>query len=155
MNYEVIPLKKIGPVFLGMLRKDVRSTLGIQPYVFRKGADSSSLSEAYHESCFQVFYDEDDRVEYIEVSSGGAAFVTVYGGKDVFETRASDLVDLVSKEAPFDSEHPELGYSYIFPRLELSLWRPAMPEDEQDPEGQYFSTIGIGKRGYYSERLRE
>jgi hypothetical protein len=76
----------------------------------------------------------------------------MYKGHDVFETKAQDLVNFISQEAPYDPDDPEIGFSYVFPILELALWRPVKPEDEDDPEGQYFSTIGIGCQGYLSAR---
>jgi hypothetical protein len=74
----------------------------------------------------------------------------VYKGKKVFQIKADDLVHLIAEDAPYDPTDPELGYAYVFPHLALSIWRPVIPENDSDPEGQYFSTIGVGKRGYYS-----
>ena len=50
------------------------------------------------------------------------------------------------------SEDPEVGYSYIFPSLELSVWRPPLPNNTSDPDGRCFRTIGVGRKGYYSEK---
>lgn len=152
--YEVIPLKGIGPVLLGMSREEVRSVMGMPIRSYKKTRDACTLTDVYHEGCFQVFFDEHERVEYIELSSPDDLFIAVYKGKGVFQTKADDLVDLISEDAPFDPEAPEIGYAYVFPQLELSVWRPVLPHDENDLEGQYFSTIGIGKRGYYSSRYR-
>jgi hypothetical protein len=153
-TYEVIPLRGIGPVFLDMSREQVRSAMGMQPRSFKKSFAGSDLADAYHEGGFQVFYDKEDRVEYIELSSLDSSFIAVYKGGLVFHTKASDLVDLISKDTPFDPDDPELGYGYVFPALELSLWRPIKPESDDDLEGQYFSTIGVGRRGYYSRVSR-
>ncbi len=146
--YEVIPLKGIGPVLLGMSREEVHLAMGMPTCSFKKCPAAPNLTEAYHKGGFQVFFDEHDRVEYIELSSLDDSFTAVYKGKEVFQTKAEDLVDFISQDAPFDPEDPEIGYSYVFPQLELSVWRPCLPED--DPEGEYFSTIGVGRRGYYS-----
>ncbi len=148
--YEVIPLKGVGPVLLGMSREEVHSVMGLPEKSFRLFADDPNLTDAYHESGFQVFYDKDDRVEHIELLSLDDSFVAIYKGKDVFRTRADELVAFISQDAPFDPEYPEPGCLYVFPQLELSLWRPFLPEDESDPEGQYFSGIAIGKQGYWS-----
>ena len=61
-------------------------------------------------------------------------------------------MNFISQEAPYDPEDPEFEFIYVFPKLERALWRPLNPEDEDDPEGQYFSTIGIGRQGYFSAR---
>ncbi len=54
--------------------------------------------------------------------------------------------DYLSERAKFDETDPELGYSYIFPDIELSIWRPNIDDE-------FFSTIGIGQKGYYSETI--
>lgn len=151
--YGVIPLKGIGPVLLGMSREEVRSVMGIPIESYRETC-TRTLIDVYHKGGFRVFYDEDDRVEYIELSSLDDSFTAVYKGKEVFQTKAEDLVDFISQDAPFDPEYPEPGCLYVFPQLELSLWRPFLPEDESDPEGQYFSAIGIAKQGYWSITYR-
>ena len=71
----------------------------------------------------------------------------IYQDLDVFTTVAEQVVQHITQQASFDADDPELGYSYIFPALDLSLWRPDLPED--NPGSQYFATIGIGKAGYY------
>jgi hypothetical protein len=150
VEYEVVPHEGIGPIVFGMSREQSRAAMGTTPETFRKSGHDATETDAYHHSAFQVFFDK-DIVEYIELSADESVTAT-YKGRNVFETKAQELVDLVSREAPYDPEDPELGYSYIFPKLELALWRPLKPESEDDPEGRYFSTIGIGRQGYFSAR---
>jgi hypothetical protein len=145
--YEVIPLKAIGPILLGMSREESRSAMGIQPDTFRK-ADSATLTDAYDLQGFHVYFDEDERVEYIEIFP--SRMPAMYKGVSVFETKADDLVAEISKDAQCDKDDPELGFSYVFPELELSLWRGMIPESEDDVEDDYFSSLGIGRKGYYS-----
>ena len=147
--YEVAPLKGVGSILLGMSRAGSRSAMGVSPETFRKSTADEFLTDAYNDSAFQVFFDAKETVEYIELSSGGPIPV-VYKGISVFETQADELIEIISLDAPCDQNDPELGYSYIFPRLELSLWRPVIPESQNDEDGRYFSTIGIGRKGYYS-----
>jgi hypothetical protein len=149
-QYDVVPLRGVGPVLLGMVREEVHVVMGPQSQLLQKVTDDASTIEAYHEGGFQVFFDESDEVEYIELSSFDHSFAAMYRGREVFTTRARELLDLISAEASFDPEDPEIGYSYIFPELQLSLWRPVILEDDEDSEGRYFSTIGIGRHGYYS-----
>lgn len=47
--------------------------------------------------------------------------------------------------AKHDDDDPELGFSYIFPSLELAFWRPGDDDDEEP----HFATVGIGVRGYF------
>jgi hypothetical protein len=143
LSYEVIPGVGVGPVRLGMTRAQVRAGMSQEPERFRKSPGDSYHVDAFHQAAFQVFYAGDEpRVEYIELSRG-QEFNTVYRGVEVFSMSAQDLVAMVSRDARVDDSDPELD-SYIFPDLELSLWRP-------DEEDRGFSTIGIGIRGYYSD----
>lgn len=149
-EYQVVPKVGIGPVKLGMHRAEVHSLMGTPPVGFRKTETERYETDAYHQNGFQVFYAGDEpRVEYIELSRD-SGFVVYYKGIDVFGTKAEDIVNLIAQDAPFDQNDQELGYSYVFPALELCVWRPVVPESEDDPDGRYFSTIGIGVAGYYS-----
>jgi hypothetical protein len=152
--YEVRPLRGVGPVLFGMSREEIRSAMGVPTKAYRK-TGACTLIDAYHRGGFQVFYDEHDRVEYIELSPLDDSFTPVYKGTEVFKMKMGDLTNLISQDAPFDPEDPELGYTYVFPQLEIGVWRPVVPEDDNDPEVQHFSAIGVGKRGYYSSGYRD
>jgi hypothetical protein len=131
--YEVIPLKGVGSVLLGMSREQSRAAMGVLPVTFRKGSDDRALTDAYDEAKFQVFLDEKDTVEYIELSAVSTT-PTIYKGIPVFETQADELIEIISCDAAYDEKDPELGYSYVFPLLELSVWRPLIPESQDDEE---------------------
>jgi len=152
-RYTLEPLVGVGPVQLGMIRAESRQRLGATPSSFKKAPTlfpNAPDVDAYHGNAFQLFFDENDRVEYIELSKSPDLFVD-YKGIDVFALRAEDLVTLISRNAPFDPNDPELGYSYVFPLLEMSLWRPTIPEPEDaNPEWTTFATVGVGRKGYYS-----
>ena len=150
MDFQVVPHVGIGPVRLGMTRDEVRAVMPGQPYTFRKVPDAKHETDGYHECGFQVFYfGPIPTVEYIELcrDSGFRAF---YRGVDVFETAADVMVSHVCRDADYDPDDPELGCCYVFPNLELSLWRPFEPDSPDAPDGWTFSTIGVGVRGYYS-----
>ncbi len=119
---------------------------------FRKSFGINNPIDAYLQSSFQVFFDDSGRVEYIELSRA-KQLDAFYKGVNVFNTKADDLVSFIQKNADYDATSRELGYSYAFPTLELSVWRPTMPESHEDEEGRYFSTIGIGTRGYFSQKI--
>jgi len=144
--YDVDPLIGIGPVRLGMTRDEVLAAMGEQPRTFRKTPLSTHEADAFRGASFQVFYSGDTpRVEYIELSRR-AQMKPRYRGISVFETPAEQLVELISRDAPYDAARREIPDSYIFPTLELSLWRP----HGEGEAGRFFSTVGIGDRGYYS-----
>jgi hypothetical protein len=117
---------------------------------FRIGPSAPHDTDAFFNSGFQVYYKGDaSTVEFIELARD-SGFKALYGGVDVFASQAEELVERIAQDSPFDPEDPFIGYSYIFPDLELSLWRPVVPASPDDDEGQHFSWIGIGVRGYYS-----
>jgi hypothetical protein len=80
---------------------------------------------------------------------------------------AEEIISWLTRETPYDDSDSESGYSFIFPQLELSLWRPSRPEDvepieedaseadrayfwEEFERARYFATVGLGMPGYYS-----
>lgn len=150
-TYEVVPLQGVGAIRLGMTREETRSIMA-SPFQSRQRRFDPAAIDAYLEACFQIFFDDKDKVDYIELSRRGT-FTALYKDASVFQTKVDNMVALVLQDAEVDKSDREYGYSYIFPALELSLWRAVMPEPQDDPadlEGVYFDTIGIGKFGYYS-----
>ena len=163
ITFDVTPLVGVGPVRFGMSRQDARDALDVPVLSFKKGPSSTSPTDAFLENAFQVFYDEDNCVEFIELSRGGP-FTILYQGTNVFETTAEELLGVVARDMGYDKDRPDQGYSFIFPEVELSLWRQSLPEDEEDDEyvmdgeeyekpGTYFDTIGVGTSGYYSQKI--
>lgn len=147
-HYQVVPHIGIGPIRLGMTRAESRTVMTERPRTFRKAATQEV--DAYHNNAFQVFFDEQDAVEYIELSRDEPSFATLYKGQNVFALPDEELVALIAQEADFDPINWELGYSYVFPDLELAVWRPVLPENVDNPDDRFFSTIGVGRLGYFS-----
>jgi hypothetical protein len=94
-----------------------------------------------------VYYDADDRAEYIEVARVSAVR-PMFGEVAVLDIEAPRAVAAVARHAPYDQDDPELGFSYVFKQLDLSLWRPT--DDDEEPEGHTFMSVGVGRRGYYA-----
>lgn len=143
--FEVEPLKGIGDIKLGMDRQAVRDLMKGDP----ETSGSRKQVESYHEGGFQVFYGKNDKVEFIELLRE-SGFSALTRGIDVFGTPAQQVLSQIASFSEYNQDDPEVGYSYVFPDLELSLWRPNIPENEEEEDGKYFSTIGIGIPGYYS-----
>jgi hypothetical protein len=89
-SYVVAPLDSIGPVKLGMTRNQARLAMNLPYETFQKSPYHASLTDAFHESGFQVSYYKSDLVEYIELSCG--AVNALYKGVSVFETKAEEMV---------------------------------------------------------------
>ncbi|NWJ48967.1 MAG: hypothetical protein HXX08_24160 [Chloroflexi bacterium] len=178
IKYELIPSVGIGPVRFGMTHQEVYEAMGTKPSTTLprgKAVGEEERSSFHLHNCFAVHYStENSTVEFIEVSSDCDIDV-FYKDIDFFNTEVEELLVLLTKETPYDEDDPELGYSFIFPELELSLYRPHGPEDieplteessEEDIkyyEGElkrlkYIESVGLGITGYYGadwERLKE
>ena len=149
-NYVVTPLLGVGPVRLGMAREAVLQAMRLPSRPFRK-RKSQHVTDAFHDAGFQVFYaGEEPQVEYIELSRGAGLRALLYE-QDVFAVPAEEVAETISRQAPYDPKWPEFPYAYIFHSLQLSLWRPVLPSSPSDAESWYFSTIGIGVKGYYGD----
>jgi hypothetical protein len=152
VSFDVVPFVGIGQIRFGMIRQDVRSVLPDPVSSFARWQAAPNSTDAFLDHAFQVDYNAAGEVEYIELSRRGP-FDVFYKGTNVFVTEVVQLVDFIFLDAPYDDDDPELGSSYIFPRLALSLWRENVPEDnlDEDDQGQFFDTVGIGKPGYYDK----
>jgi hypothetical protein len=145
-EFVLDPINGVGPVRLGASREAVIAALGTPTASFHKTPNSRHPVDAWFGNGFQVFYEGDQpMVAFIELSEGHD-FEAVLFGLPVFTTTTAILVREVGHRAKHDEADPELGCSYIFPSLELALWRP----DSDDNEAPYFSTVGIGGAGYFS-----
>jgi hypothetical protein len=141
-TFVVEPHRGVAPVHFGMARADVQRAMPGGGVAFRTSPDAPDETDAWHGNGFQVSYrGRDPTVEFIELWADPAYAVT-YKGVDVFSTPAEELVSIVAADALFDASDPELGYSYVFPSLDLALWRPVR-------ERRNFSTIGVGVAGYF------
>jgi|SRR5471030_1445913 len=140
-NFEISARAGVGPILFGMGRDDVRNLLGEPGWV-------KTHREEYLQG-FIVHYDVAQSVEFIELANS-ELFNATFHGTNLHKTIAEEALSFVCQFSTFDDADTELGYSYIFPFLELSLWRSVIPESSQDPDGKYFEAIGVGKAGYYS-----
>ena len=145
VEYEIVPHVGVGPIRLGMTRDEVHVELGPPEFTSRDNREEFL-------SGFMVDYNSDGLVEFIELAKS-REFRALYQGKCLHDMLAADVVSLVRQHGRYDEEDPELGYSYCFHDLQLSLWRPTVPEPDQpedDPDGRYFHAVGIAEDGYFS-----
>jgi len=139
-HYTIEPHNGIGPIRLGMSRSDVESIFG-KPQ-FEQGERVGYLDG------FMIDFDEAGRVEFIELANS-LRFTATYRGKDLHALPADEVVELVGQDDSFDQDDPEVGYSYIFKGLQLSLWRPTLPQSPADADGQHFQAVGLASDGYF------
>ena len=104
-----------------------------------------------------VDFNKEDQVEFIELAKS-EEFRGVFEGKCLHDLPADEAVAFVSQFGTYDTNDRELGYSYIFTDLQLSLWRGTIAEPDQpeeDPDGRYFEAVGIAVDGYFRVIMAE
>ena len=113
-RYDLEPNKGVGPIELGMMKSEVLEILGEPEFENNKRLG--------FQSGFYVDIDANDKVEFIELAPS-EEYEVFYKGKNLHKAPAIDVVSLIQLDDKFDETDPELGYSYIFKKLQLSLWR--------------------------------
>lgn len=165
---EIIPLEKITindiDILLGMDKVEVIKLLG-------KG-ETSGESIRYFESELGIYYDSNNKVEFIEFYGGieGKMKPTIYG-VPVFQTKASELTAIIAEHDSSGITYTENASELYFENISVGVYRDITPDavssmkaemisegvfDENDEDylydverSQYWSTIGIGVEGYY------
>jgi hypothetical protein len=140
MKFIIEPHVGVGALKLGMARSEVRATL--QPQVVENTVKSTSKipMDAFYDACVQVFYDDYEICEAIELYS---PIRTLFAGMSVFETSYEVLRALVSKMDEHIAEKPD-GFTSI--DCGLSVYAPMRSEQPELPP----ESIIVFKRGYYS-----
>jgi hypothetical protein len=146
-TFVVEPLRGIrGSVQFGMRREEARAALAPdRADAFSRGA---TAFDGFYGSTLQVSYDSEGRVEFIEFAPGSRVLMDDY---DLFGADAESVIEHLTKKEELDAHDPEPGYSFCFPRIELSFWRSVLPEAGSE-EGRYFESAGFGCAGYFSKK---
>ena len=145
---EIQPTVGVGPIKFGMSRAEVRKLVG------PPDGDGDEEREWYLED-LAIDFDSTGKAAFTEIAES-ENYRAVFNGECLHELDAASAVTHVEKSGAFDPNAPEPGCSYIFPSLELSLWRPVVPEasqDADDPTGRTFETVGVGPTGYMAENV--
>lgn len=143
-TFDIRPTLGVGPIRFGMTRDDVRELIG--PH----DGDGDEEREWYLED-LAIDFNADGKVAFIELAES-ENFRALLDGECLHELDADSAVAHVEKLASFDPNGPEPGYTYIFPKLQLSLWRPVVPDASQvpdDPTGRTFEAVSVGPVGYF------
>ena len=168
MRFDLIPHVGASIIKLGMSREEIRSTLGKPEhsteksvFQFEEVAIQRPAMDGYFNSELQITFDDRGMADFIEFSGRGAKHTKVFlSGVDVFHTPAPDLIRTISAitKTEFDKDEEEMPYTYVFPDVDLGVWRQVVADQYEDenqiPEsddGKYFWTIGIGVKGYYKK----
>jgi hypothetical protein len=146
--FDLVPHVGAGKVHLGMSRSEVRRLLGAPVMSYQKVPDAV-LTDRYFAD-LQVAYDRQDRAEYIELNGPGDVDA-VFHGRSLLFLPADEVLDWMKRFAEYDPDDPEPGYSYVYPDLDMSVWRPVLPENPEDDDGRFFQSVGIARTGYFAK----
>jgi hypothetical protein len=155
ISYDVFARTGVGPVRFGMSPAEVRIAMGGPPEWSHKRWETERYpSDGYHRTSFRIDYDGDKPiVNFIELSRHARAVDAAFRGISILQTKASDVVRLLSDHDRFDETRPDLGYAYVFPNLDLALWRESLPRSDDDADGQFFDTVAVAAEGYFREPI--
>ncbi|MFH5802962.1 hypothetical protein [Alienimonas sp. DA493] len=141
---EIKPRIGVGPIRFGMTRDALRKHLG-EP-------DADDAAREWYLEDMAIDFDPSGSVVFVELARS-ENYKAMLNGKCLHELDADQAVAHLQAIAPYDENDPELGYAYRFPELQMSLWRPAIPDGEQapdDPTGRCFESVGVGGEGYFN-----
>lgn len=139
-NFRIEPNVGVGPIKFGMSKAEVESVFGLPEY--------ENGNRVGYFSGFMINFDALNAVEFIELAKSDL-FTSEYKGIELHCLSASKVLSFVGEHDDFDLDDPELGYSYVFKSLQLSLWRGTLPDDENDNEGKFFEAVGVGCSCYF------
>ena len=147
MEIKLIPLEKMiiegKEICLGGRKQSVLSLLG-EPEHIHKNYGGKSWRCYYFDSELALDFDLDDRLEFIEFLGGHEGKLRPYVyGISVFDTKGEDVVRILSEHNGGEIDDSE-DDSYGFLGSSIGIWKDAEEEE-------YWTTIGIGVRDYYSQ----
>jgi hypothetical protein len=169
LAFIVEPLTGIGPIMLGMSRNDVRKQFGgnFESYL-RWG--STVATDTFFGNSFQIYYNSNDEVNFIELSGYKSAYFDVQlFGVNPFAIKVNELDEyLKSKDIKIvyeqDSgivENINEAYSIRLPEYGVTLWRSGLPEPEdyeiskndydEYGNGFYWLTIAVADKEYWAK----
>jgi len=168
--FEIKPHIGLGNILFGSSRESVHEILG-NPESSQEPHQQSDLhfpcKDFYFESCLQIVFDKNEKVEFIE-SSLDDNFKIMFLGKEVLKLREAELLSLLKDHYVLNENDSQYPYVFSYPEIDLSFWRESVPQilreememaesDEyrdfylEDIERYaYFETVGFGRKGYYS-----
>lgn len=133
VTYEIEPGVGIAPVRTGMPRDEARKQMsGERTEVTR---ELRGTADTWHDTKFQLYYDEAGNVRDIEVSRSGD-YNVVLKGIQLLEEASGDVIRKMSKISRIEPmRSSEKLFSY--PSLQLILWR------DHDDDALPFDTVKL------------
>lgn len=146
----VVPGQALGPVVLGARGRDLLEALG-PPNTRRPEGQGHGLTLHWERPALRVDVDDQQNVEFCEVTFADGEPQAMLGDMDLFGRPASEVAEILkaSQHGYFEED----GYSFTCP-TGLSLWRAVLPHDDgdadtDDRDGAFWRTVAIAAPGYW------
>ena len=147
MDIRLIPLEKMivdeKEIRLGEKKEAVLSMLGAPEHI-QENYGGGSWRHYYFDTELALDFNRDDRLEFIEFLGGHYGKLKPYiYGISVFDTKDSEVVRILSEHNGGEIDDSE-DDSFGFLETSIGIWK------DSEEEG-YWTTIGIGVKGYYTD----
>jgi hypothetical protein len=131
-DWIVSPLVGAGPLTFGITRSQARALLGDNFTVFRKGSTSTSETDAFDDLGVHLYYDDNQRLECIEIWGECSVFLS---GISLLNVPVKDvLANLDAAQLPY---HYDDGY--FIDNCGCALYAPS----------DIVKAVTVCRRGYY------
>ena len=107
MTLPVLSHVGIGPLTFGMTREEVEHAVGSRPHRFRKTLACATLTDAFDGAGMHVYYDDQDRVEAIELFAPARP---TFNDHDLHNMPYSSLIAAIRILDP-EVQEDELGFT--------------------------------------------
>jgi hypothetical protein len=119
-HFVIEPLKGVGPICFGMHKDEVSKAFTYVYTSFFKGSTSKIRSDHCEIVGLIIHYNDDCRVDYIEITKPKYATITLeLFGQDITGISVQDAVKLLASHSP---KYSKDVYGYDFPDLGLNLF---------------------------------
>ena len=154
MTININPHVGINDIYFGLSQKEVHASLGLPDSTKESGLIAGDILDSktdyFRNNNLQIFYDENNTVEFIQLSLQNSSLQISIFDFNLNEASAEETIHFLTTEMKlrYNEQGDELPYTFDFITEDLSFWREAIPEHEEDEEGKYFDAVSIGKVGY-------
>ncbi|MHA7132598.1 hypothetical protein [Oerskovia turbata] len=149
MDLILDPPRAVGPLAIGMSSAEASRVLRDLPGRSKTPGGPAGGTLVQYESGLSISFGvkRERLVDSIEVWRPEREVRILLGALDIFGTPADEVTTALAATTRIDVENE--GASVVAPDLLLALWRPFVPENPDDEDGRYFSSVLVAAPGYY------
>jgi hypothetical protein len=146
-EFAIEPGQALGPVVLGMTEEQLTEALGAA------GARDPVEPGTLWWGPLRVDLDAAGRTELVELSWDRDGVRPVYRGLDLLRASAEEVAGVLARH---EGGYPAAGGYALECPTGLSVWRPVVPEDDDEPghspeyrDGRCWATVAVAPPGYW------